>query len=482
MWRRNTWYMVIIFLLFSGISFSKPIVPQHLAGSWYPKKRKQLELLLSKFLKNSHPISPLVKGRIIGLISPHAGMIYSGWCAIHGYKLLKGKKINTVVIIGPSHYYAFPGIATLKNGYFETPLGKVYIDDHTVDEILRRCNFARILKEPFLQEHSVEIELPYLQYFIGSDFKVVPIIFGTRSISLSKQLGDILYSVLRDKNALVIASSDLSHYHSEKDAFYLDRRTLNFVKDLDVNGLFDCSMENLCEACGLGPILCLMQYARRFGIKKGVVLNYSTSSLVTGDKKKVVGYGCVIFTKGEEFRGINLGFSDSDGLTLIRIARKAIEGRFKEEEEEINIPESLKVSGYGAFVTLKRRGFLRGCIGSLYGNKPLYKLVHDMAIEAAFSDPRFPPLKEFETIDLDIEVSILTKPQKVKNIEEIKIGRDGLIIRKGWMSGLLLPQVPVEFGWDRIEFLRRTCEKAGLPKNCWKSGEVEIYAFQAQVF
>ncbi len=483
--------MVLTVFLFSGYLFGmseRPAVPPHLQGSWYPGDKEELEKLLGMLLDKTLPISPtLEEEKLVGLVSPHAGIIFSGWTAFHGYKLLKGKHIDTIIIMGPSHYHLFPGVKLIDEGFFRTPLGDIYIDGKLAREIVKHCPFASVDKSLFIKEHSVEIQIPLLQFVLGNDFKVVPVLFGDRNLTYARDFGEILSKVVRGKEGiLVVASSDLSHYHSEDTAFYLDRRTLDFVKDADSEGLFSCSERGSCEACGLSPIAALISFARALGSRKGTVLSYSTSAMVTGDKSRVVGYGSVAFFDEGAKASTNLGFTEEDGRFLVRIARETIEGSFEGEDplkkEFRNIPENLKKSGFGLFVTLTRRGFLRGCIGNIVGGEPLYKLAHDMALEAAFSDPRFKPLEKWETVDLSVEVSILSEPQPVDDLREIEVGRDGLIVEMGGRSGLLLPQVPVELGWDRKTFIERTCEKAGLSPDCWRMEGVRFYRFQAQIF
>jgi AmmeMemoRadiSam system protein A len=174
--------------------------------------------------------------------------------------------------------------------------------------------------------------------------------------------------------------------------------------------------------------------------------------------------------------------SDEEKRILKEIARSAIEKKlFNKEGTEIPVPESLKEKK-GAFVTIKKKGELRGCIGYVKGYLPLYETVEEVAKEAAFHDPRFPPLSKSEWEEIEIEISVLTPLKKIRSIEEIEVGKHGLYIEMRGNSGLLLPQVAVEYGWDRIEFLEHTCYKAGLPKDAWKSKDANIYIFSAEVF
>ncbi|WP_456433982.1 AmmeMemoRadiSam system protein A [Thermosulfuriphilus sp.] len=178
-----------------------------------------------------------------------------------------------------------------------------------------------------------------------------------------------------------------------------------------------------------------------------------------------------------------LGLTDEEKITLLKIARQAIAARL--EGRQLTFPEisspKLKTS-LGAFVTLHIRGQLRGCIGTFFPQGPLYQTVAQMAQEAAFSDPRFPPLSRAEFPQIDIEISVLSPMERIRGVEEIEVGRHGLYIIRGLNRGVLLPQVATEYGWDRYTFLDHTCLKAGLPPGCWQDPETEIYVFTAEIF
>jgi AmmeMemoRadiSam system protein A len=180
--------------------------------------------------------------------------------------------------------------------------------------------------------------------------------------------------------------------------------------------------------------------------------------------------------------GIDLNFSDEERGLLKRLARNAIEKvLFGKEEEDLDLPDPLKKQ-MGAFVCLKTKGELKGCIGHIRGDMPLDETIRQMALEAAFRDPRFVPLSEAEWKDTDVEISVLTPMRKIKDIEEIEVGVSGIYLEKRGYSGLLLPQVATENGWDRKTFLEFACMKAGLSRDAWKSKETDIYVFSADVF
>jgi len=181
--------------------------------------------------------------------------------------------------------------------------------------------------------------------------------------------------------------------------------------------------------------------------------------------------------------GIDLGLKDVEKTTLLGLARTTIESKLKGKDAPAFIPDSDTLKeNRGAFVSIHRHGNLRGCIGNISTEKPLYKTIREMALSAAFNDPRFAPLKENEFDDLDIEISVLTPMQQITDINEIEVGKHGLMIVKDHFSGLLLPQVATDYGWDRETFLSHTCMKAGLPEDAWEDKDTKIYAFSADVF
>jgi AmmeMemoRadiSam system protein A len=235
-----------------------------------------------------------------------------------------------------------------------------------------------------------------------------------------------------------------------------------------------------------------MLAAKELGASHGKVLHYANSGDVTGDHSGVVGYlSAAFYSESDEKSlttrmrrtGVDLGLSDGEKSLLLDIAKLAIRSQClgKPAPEPTELPDKLKEIR-GAFVCIKKAGELRGCIGMTEGRKPLYKTIHDMAIQAGFSDPRFCAIEADELQELSLEISVLTPMEKLKSIDEIEIGKHGLLIRRRGDSGLLLPQVATEHGWNRTEFLEWTCLKAGLPKDAWKDQETVIYIFSADIF
>jgi AmmeMemoRadiSam system protein B/AmmeMemoRadiSam system protein A len=461
-----------------------------IAGSWYPGNSSRLQREVQDYVSKASTVD--LKGQLIALISPHAGYRYSGQVAAYAYKLLGERKFSSVVVIAPSHRSYFRGVSVYDRGGYRTPLGVIPLDRELISVVKQRESRIEYVPEAHSQEHSLEIQLPFLQVLMP-DAKLVPLVMGNQDFETCKWLAEAVADSIENKSVLVVASSDLSHFHPYKQAKRLDQVVLDKVNDFDPQGLSDDLANGLCEACGGGPMVTAMLIARRLGANKSRVLHYANSGDVTGDHSGVVGYMAAALwadsnkSKGKESKnkkvGVNLGLTSEEKVQLLEIARDVVEShcRGKKKPEFMVDSPTLKETR-GAFVTLHKKGKLRGCIGHIRAKEPLVKTIVEMAEAAAFHDPRFPPvsLKELEL--LEYEISVLTPLQRIKEVDEIEVGKHGIYMKRGSCSGLLLPQVATEWGWDRTTFLEHTCTKAGLPEDAWKDKKTEIYIFSADVF
>lgn len=458
-----------------------------IAGSWYPGRPETLRAQIQGFLK-AVPDSGLPAGEPVALIAPHAGYAYSGGVAAWAYKLLLKHPFKQVVIVAPSHRHAFRGASIDQKAGYETPLGIVPVDQTLSRELMEAGPVFRYVPEGHAQEHSLEIQLPFLQETL-KDFSLVAVIQGSQDERTSEEVAQGLARVLKGKKALLVASTDLSHFHSYEQARNLDQKVLNRVAAFDEKGLMQDLQGDRVEACGGGIMVTVMKAARLLGAGQTRVLHYANSGDVTGDRSGVVGYlAAALFPDNTAVEkktesGKEAGYSREERAFLHQLARGAIEHRLTGkplpslEGEPPRLGEKR-----GAFVTLKRQGQLRGCIGHTQAVKPLDRTIMEMAQAAAFQDPRFPPLTREELQGLDIEISVLTPFRPIQDIKEIQVGQHGLLVEKGGYSGLLLPQVASEYHWDRQTFLEHTCLKAGLPKDAWRDRKTKIYVFSAEVF
>jgi len=450
------------------------------AGTWYPGSEKELQKVIHDFLENSRA---RVHGEIYGLITPHAGYIYSGPVAAFAYKTVENQEFDDVIIIGPSHHHGFYGASVDTMAGRNTPLGKVDFDLKLARKIIKQNKNITYDPRAHSEEHSTEIQVPFLQTILKK-FKAVEIVMGGQDYAICEALSNAIINTTKGKKILIVASSDLSHYHPQKEAERLDNLVIEAVSNYDPKLLHQRLSSGSCEACGGGPIITAMLITQKLGATNAKPVMYATSGKTSGDYSQVVGYLAAVFYKEEEIKvGVDLGFTQQEKAKLKEIAQKSVEAAVKDEKlpEFKNISSKLK-EPYGIFVTLNKHGNLRGCIGRIISDQPLYVSCQLMAKAAALEDPRFPLVTEKELSDLEIEISVLTPLERVKNFDDIVIGRDGLYIIKGHYRGLLLPQVAAEYGWTVEEFLEETCHKAGLPSNAYKEKDTEIYKFSAEVF
>ena len=460
-----------------------------IAGSWYPGNPKILRADIEGFF---HQVpGEKIKGRIVGLIAPHAGYMYSGQVAAYAYKLVLGEIFAAVIVIGPSHRVPFRGVSIYNKGGYETPLGIVPVDAALAEKIIAHSSVTSCIPDAHREEHSVEIQLPFLQVALG-EFSFVPLVMGDQSRQTCEDLAEAIFRAVGKQNILIVGSSDLSHFHPYEKAVKLDTVVLAHIKKLAAQGLLEDMANNACEACGGGPAAVTMMVAKKIGADRADVLKYANSGDVTGDRTSVVGYTSAVFYRGETSMvedqklsgaGTDRGLSEVEKETLLDIAKKTIACKLAGRDiPEFQVASARLREKRGAFVTLKKHGELRGCIGYIEAIKPLYKTVSEMAMAAAFNDPRFLHLEREEFEHLTIEISALTPLMEIKNINEIKVGIHGIYIVKGFYSGLLLPQVAVEHNWDRLTFLEEVCHKAGLPSHAWKEKDTKIYIFSADIF
>ncbi len=464
-------FICVLFLWPQGTR--KPIV----SGSFYPSDADKLSPQIDTFLQNVKRDS-FPSGKILALISPHAGYVYSGQVAAHAYCLVQGKDYQTVVIIGPSHRHGFKGCSIYPKGAYETPLGTLEVNEALASELSEATGFGYV-PQVHRHEHSIEVQIPFIQKVLPSA-KIVPVLMGIQSEKTITTLAKALSEVLPDKKALVIASTDLSHFFPKQKANEIDSNTASLIQSFETDSLIRKLGRGENIMCGGGPVISTLLYAQSRDEPGIEILRYADSSDVGGPQSQVVGYlAAVLYFKGPEST-----FRLSAGVKkeLLHLASTAI-NHFIKEKKVIDYRTQNKdlLTKKGAFVTLKKKGSLRGCIGFIEPVFPLYETIIRAAIYAAVQDQRFPPVRADELKDLEIEISVLTTPQRIHDPLLIKVGKHGLIISQGDHRGILLPQVPVENNWPREEFLERACLKAGLPRNAWTSG-AEIYIFEAIIF
>ncbi|MCS7238147.1 MAG: AmmeMemoRadiSam system protein B [Thermoguttaceae bacterium] len=503
------------------------------AGVFYPANRESLIATVDRLLSQAPDLG--LSG-VRALIVPHAGYTYSGPVAAVAYRQIRGAPFRRVVILAPSHFGLFRGVAVVAEGVFSTPLGDVPIDP--LAKKLAEC--APFFPErpvpaevpgwaayclgmvprqelPHRWEHSIEVQLPFLQRCL-QEFSLIPALLGEVN---PREVAETL-SPFVDEETLLIASSDLSHYLPQEEANVVDQATLEKIRRLDTTGAADL------DACGRLPIATLLHLAQQFGWQPQI-LEYKTSGDISGDYSAVVGYAAVAFCglrrdsaeaagetteaaagpplhdlregkrtslPKEDSSAVSVrdtprpwGFSPQEKQILLDLAREAIRRAVCQlpppQVHPAELPERLRRPG-ACFVTLKVDGQLRGCIGTLSPKEPLYLAVIRRAEAAATSDPRFPPVGPEELDRLSVAISVLgeCRPLEASTPEEILIrlepGRHGVVLRVGSHHATFLPQVWEHFP-DKIIFLEKLAAKAGLFPDAWRRPEARIEVYEAEI-
>ena len=488
---------ILMVIFFScGVSYSDEARKPAVAGAFYPEDKEILEKDIALFLDRAEKAA--IKEKILALIVPHAGYVYSGQVAAYGYKQIQGRRINRAVIISNSHTAYFPGIAIDGSMAWQTPLGAIEVDKELASKLVNAGGKIQYNSAVHEQDHTIEVQIPFLQMAIAGDFKIVPVLFGNTYDDSYKRLAQLLYDNLGDDDIIII-STDMSHYPAYEDANRIDPGTIEIIKEGDVaelerymdevKGRNVAGEETLL--CGRDGVKALMELYNILGNARIESLKYANSGDVEiGDKSRVVGYSSLVLyvPEGLETREDTIMADEylnkEEKRKLMQIARDSItEAVTGKREGEIDVTEKRLKENGGAFVTIKKYGRLRGCIGNLQGEQPLYLTVRDMARAAALHDPRFPAVGPAELEDIDIEISALSPLRRVESADEIKLGVHGVVVRKGLNNGVYLPQVATETGWSKEEFLSSLCaDKAGLSPLAWKDKSTEIYIFSAEVF
>lgn len=516
------------------------------AGSFYPAGKAELKRQLEHYFRDAAGKVSLTPGRderVRAIISPHAGYVFSGTVAASAMGCIApGSGYDNIFLIGSSHRVSFTGASVYTDGNYRTPLGTVAVNTELAKSLTGSSDFFSFRRSAHISEHSLEVQLPFLQYHLGNDIRIVPIILGTQNSKICEELAEALLPYFTGDNLFVI-SSDFSHYPSFEDALKIDKLTAealmtgdpdSFLERLRKNS--DMKIKGLATSmCGWTSGLVLLHLAKKEpGLEFMHILYENSGHSNMGDKSGVVGYHSLALVEknqpgagrknsaaGErdvkshngnhEARGINPGdneagnkhngddeagennstgdkldfsISHNDQISLIEIARQSIWSHLQKEKSTDSGKTELSpalLSELGAFVTLNIDGQLRGCIGCFMPSAPLYKTVGSMAREAAFMDPRFSPLSRDEFEKISIEISVLSPLRKISRIDEIILGKHGVYIKKGPRSGTFLPQVADKRDWTLSDFLGHISrDKAGLGWTGWK--DADIYVYEAFVF
>jgi AmmeMemoRadiSam system protein B/AmmeMemoRadiSam system protein A len=487
----STYYRMINPLL-PGLLVMLLAVPPHLtgqvrkpavAGQFYPADPARLRADIKGYLDKANGID---LEEVLGISVPHAGYPYSAQVAAAGYKTVSGKTFDLIVVLAPSHQDYFQGGSIYPGEAYETPLGRMEVDRTAAAQLdALSPHFTCSEKGHGAREHSLEVQLPFIQELFPHS-RLLPIVLGSFDWSSCEAMGKALAKVLQGRRALLVASTDLYHGYSYAECRKSDDATLAAFVRLNPRTLCEGLLNETFQACGGGPVTVLQVAASQNGNIQGKVIGRTNSNDVTGEKSGyVVGYAAVAYYLQE--KGMNktifTPLSKSAQIELMGMAKESIKYYLKNGKAcDFHSDTPALQEKRGVFVTITKAGALRGCIGMHEADIPLYKLVPDRAIAAAFEDPRFMPLQENEIDKIKIKISVYLTNVYEASLDEFVMGKHGIILMKGGRGATYLPEVPLEAGWkNKEEELASLCQKAGLPGDAWRKG-AQIFLYETQVF
>ncbi|MFW6246319.1 MAG: AmmeMemoRadiSam system protein B [Tangfeifania sp.] len=461
--------------------------PPEFAGKFYPGTKEALTNQLKELFAEAEPDkNPPMHTRAI--ISPHAGYVFSGKVAASAFNQIpENANYKKVFVIASSHQFLFGGASVYQQGNYETPLGEIPVDRETASELYDASGLFQHDAEAHHFEHSLEVQLPFLQFKLKTNYQLVPIILGTNNPNDCKNIARILEPYFTPDN-LFIFSTDFSHYPSYDDAIENDYETAEAITSNHPEKLLQVLEENkkkkinhlATSLCGWTSVLTLLYLTENKKISYNKI-HYQNSGDAKpyGDKQKVVGYWAISATEKKSLFSV----SEEEKSELLRKARNAIL-YFLETGKRSKpvLPETKGILNEeaGVFVSVYVNNELRGCIGNFGKQETLNDLIQRMAVSAS-CDRRFEHLKIGELDKTELEISVLSPLKKVSSTDEIELGKHGIYIKKGENSGTFLPQVARKTGWNLEQFLGHCSrDKAGLGWDGWK--DAEIYTYEAYVF
>ena len=458
------------------------------AGQFYPAAAQEVNAELKAFFSKFAKVPQ--RDDIQAVVVPHAGWVFSGEVAASAFaRINPAKRYKRIFLIGPSHQVYLDSISVASGyGFYETPLGKIEIDTQVCNQLAETNPHITFSERAHAREHCLEVQLPFLQYWLKEMPPIVPIIIATDDIEKCIALKQTLEPYFNTDN-LFVFSSDFSHYPSYADANKVDHLTGEAVESGNMQMLASVierleskHIRNLstcaCGAVGLYTLLSFTTNEPSFNIEHIMYRNSGDSEY--GEKDRVVGYHSFIVYQNTD-SAQNFSLTHEEKCLLLDIAHNSIESKLRGiPRADFPLSPALKTK-CGAFVTLNKNGRLRGCIGHFGEHYPLHETVFEMARAAAFEDYRFDPVTPSELDDISIEISVLTPLRRITDISEFKYGKHGIYIQKGGRGGTFLPQVAFDTDWTKEEFLGHCSrDKAGLGWDGWK--DADLYIYDALIF
>ncbi len=496
-------YSIIVAVLFFGVGLyvaqktSQPF-QAHLSGDWYPHDRDELLRVLDQAERKSDERCGKIAAttpNIKAIIVPHAGYQYAADIAVSAYRHLDSQHISRIIILAPSHAQAFKGVALPFFTQYQTPLGILNIDTGAVATLQKHALF-NMVTDVWAHEHAVEVQLPYIQKYMGDHSAIVPLIVADATSDELKDIAQKLLEIIDDRT-LVVISSDLIHYGTRFGYTPFDRvvDTQAAIKKLDMI-IMDAIMqqnastfefiiqETGATVCGRMPIQLfkILEQLLPYALSSQLLCYKTSYDVDHTDPKSSVSYATIIFDQQAE-----LSFSAADKKRILDevraiIAASCADHRQKKDAASLHDIRSLQ-EWRGLFVTLRtKNGDLRGCMGHVIPDRSLIKLLPNIARLTAFGDPRFAPVTCDELHELNIEVSILSMPRSIDNYQGIILGKHGIILSAQDKGALFLPKVALEQGWDLPTTLSELARKAELPSDIWKSAQAHWQVFESLDF
>lgn len=452
------------------------------AGQFYPGNKSELKKQLSELFQKTKT-EQSEKRKLQAIISPHAGYVFSGEVAASAFnEIPENSNYKRVFVIASSHQYYFNGASIYCEGDYETPLGEIKVDTTLAKQLTESCAIFTEHTEAHLQEHSLEVQLPFLQFKLGSSFKLVPIILGTNSASDCKKIAAALKPWFTPENLFVI-SSDFSHYPKSKNALEIDTKTAEAICTNQPEKLLAVLDENKTKGiknlatslCGWTSVLTLLYLTENKAYRtEKIKYQNSGDSKIYGDKTRVVGYWSI----GVFLEKKLMEITSNEKLEILEKSRNSIKEYVttgKKGKLVTNNSAGILNEQAGVFVSVYIKNELRGCIGGFPQEKTLNELVQNMAASAA-CDSRFKKVEVDELDNMELEISVLSPLKEIKSIDEIVLGKHGIFIRQGYNTGTFLPQVAEKTGWNLEQFLGHCArDKAGIGWSGWKTAELFIY-------
>jgi AmmeMemoRadiSam system protein B/AmmeMemoRadiSam system protein A len=428
------------------------------AGQFYPGSDSQLRAMIETLVDEK-----IQKEEVIGLLIPHAGYIYSG--PVAGAAISRIKFKDTFIIIGPSHTGMGKPFSVMTEGTWQTPLGEVEIDSELAKQIVAASRNLQDDRLAHQNEHAVEVQIPFLQYF-QPDIRIVPIILAYAGATAYKEIGKDIARAIKELNreAVIIASGDMTHYEPQATAEKKDSQAIEAMLNLDEDELTRRFEGLNISMCAHGPVVCLISAAKELGATEAELIKYQTSGDTTGDYSAVVGYASIIIKSAKMH-------------PLAALARETVETYVKEGKmppPPADLTPEMKEKA-GVFVSIHKLGDLRGCIGTFESQQAnVAAEIIANAVSSATRDPRFPPIAPEELKDLDYSVDVLTTPEPIADTSQLDPKKYGVIVECGWRRGLLLPDLE---GVDSVDYQIDICrQKGGIDPD----EPVQLYRFEVR--